>query len=381
MTRLPDDEDNRDDGAPEPAVPAAEPRAPPAPPAAFGRQLIWPAAVLVLIVVITAAPFWAPAVIPLLPWGQRAAPPAADTAALTARLDTIDQQAAAAREAIRSSQTALAQRLDRLAAGTGSDGDLKSAVVATQTAVAHLGQRLDAADAQSTRAADEIRELRQSLARLDQRTADLGDRVGAVERRTQAEIGAGRTEAALLLALLQLRAAVDAGGPFAAEYDALGGLARDRPEIAAAARPLAASAGAGVPSRAALRRELREIADRLATTAEPAPAPQGEWWEETLARLRGLVTVRRIGGPPGGAAAALARAQGALDAGDLSGAVSALGVLSGHDAEAVRAWVQGARARLGAEAALGRVQALLTARLGAPEGVPNPPSAKPGAPP
>jgi uroporphyrinogen-III synthase len=304
---------------------------------------------------------------PLLPWDRRAASPAADYAALAARVAEIEKRPAPSGgplDAIRSRVAASAQRLDRLEAEAGG---LSASVAAAQSELQRLGQRRDAADAQSAGTAEELQKIRQQLARLDKLAADLGDRVGRLEARLQAEGSAGRTGPALLLSLLQLREAVEAGRPFAAEYDGFAALVRDQPDLAAAAVPLAAAAQGGVLSRAALGQGLAELADRL----RMAEAPPGEagWWEEAVSRLRGLVTVRHIGSSQSGPEAAVERAQSALAAGDLSGAIAAVGALSGRDAEPAQQWLKAARARLAAEAALTRLQDLLTARLAAKPGV------------
>jgi hypothetical protein len=107
------------------------------------------------------------------------------------------------------------------------------------------------------------------------------------------------------------------------------------------------------------------------------PSAQSDWREQTLARLRGLVTIRRIDGSSGtGSEGAVSTAQTALARGDLAGAVAALESLTGADAEAARSWLLMARQRLAAETALDHVQELLTERLGngpaAPGGAPVP---------
>jgi uroporphyrinogen-III synthase len=352
-----------------PPEPAPEPAAPAGRQAGSGRQAIaWLAALLVLLIAgVAASPLWAPAIMPLLPWARRAAAPAAGYAALAARLAELEQRPASIGgrlDAIRSSAAANAQRLDRLEEAVSG---LSASVAAAQSALQRLGQRRDAADAQSAGAAEEMQKSRQQLARLDKLAADLGDRIGRLEARLQAEAGAGRIDAALSLSLLQLREAVEAGRPYAAEYDGFLTLARGQAELIAAAGPLAAAARGGVASRAALRQGLAEPALRRRTAAPPPG--ETRWWEEALSRLRELVTVRRIGAPQSGSEAAVDRAQSAFAAGDLPGAITALGGLSGSDAEPAQQWLNTARARLAAEAALSRLQDLLTARLAAKPGV------------
>jgi hypothetical protein len=124
---------------------------------------------------------------------------------------------------------------------------------------------------------------------------------------------------------------------------------------------------------------LAELAGRMAASSEPAA--KSDWREQTLARLRGLVTIRRIDesshtGSDGGADGVVGLAQAALARGDLAGAVAALEPLTGADAEAAHPWLLMARERLAAEAALDHVQELLTERLGSPPAAPGAAPAK-----
>jgi hypothetical protein len=341
-------------------LPAGELLPPPSRRARSRRQAVawWLATLLAAVVAgVAAVPFWAPAIMPLMPWGRRPAPPPPAYAALMARLDAIEQRpdaAAAALARLQSEEAALGRRLDQLDAA--------------------LAQRGAAAGA-----------LQDDVARLDKLVIRLGDRIGALEASDARQASADGRNAALLLSLIELREAVAAGRPFTAEYQGFAALAQGRSELEAEAAPLAPSAAGGIASRAALQRGLSDVAGRVATTAAPAPR---EWWQQALARIRGLVIVRRIGVPSSASEAAVAAAEKALDDGNLTGAVGALAAVSGPDIEATRPWLQQARARLAAEAALARLQDLLTARLGAaPAAVPRaapaghaPTPAKPGAP-
>jgi len=161
-----------------------------------------------------------------------------------------------------------------------------------------------------------------------------------------------------------MREAIEQARPSPTEFDAFIKLASGS-DLAAAAEPLAEPARKGVASRAVLVKGLAGLADRMAVASEPAV--KSDWREQTLARLRGLVTIRRIDGSSHtGFEGAVSTAQAALGRGDLAGAVAALGSLTGADAEAARPWLLMARERLAAEAALDHVQELLTQRLGSP---------------
>ena len=154
-----------------------------------------------------------------------------------------------------------------------------------------------------------------------------------------------------------------AGRPFAAEYDAFAALAHDRPNIAAAAAPLAAHAQHGVATREDLRKKLAALAPEIADAKTAAPAG---WGSQAWARMQSLVTVRRIGGAgQSPSEAALSEAQRELAQGDLAAAIGRLRGLSGASAEAAKPWIELAAARLDSERALQKTQQLLTEALAA----------------
>jgi hypothetical protein len=350
--------------------PEAEPSTREAKRAGSGRPAIAALAALlaVLIAGVATSPFWAPAMLPLLPWGRQPAEKRTEATAFVARVDAIERQTATSGEAlvaIRSAEAALGERLSRLEAAARSGGGPDPADIARA-----------------------LQKTQQEVDRLGRQIADLGERVAAVETRKAAEAATGRTDLLLTVSLLRLREAVAAGRPYAAEYERFRALVQSDHDLAVAAAPLAAAAAGGIASRAALGRELTALAPRL-SAAVPPPAAR-EWWQAALARLRALVTIRRAGPPRGGPAAVVAAAEEKFAGGDLTGAVASLETLSGANAATARPWLETARARLAAEGALARLDDLLTQRLGAivpaapatrtPAGGPPPASApaKPG---
>ncbi len=244
-----------------------------------------------------------------------------------------------------------------------------------------VDRRVGALEAKPTAPAAAIAEIRQQVAGLASSVADLTTRIEAIDKAVHSQAAGDPTDIALVLALLQIRDGVEAGRPFAAAYDALIALAGARPEIAAAAAPLAEPAKTGLPGRPVLAKRLRDLAGAIAAAKAPAITPASTdkappaWTDQALARLKGLVTIRRIGepeaGPPGASsAAAVTAAESALGGGDLEGAIGALDALSDAPGEAARPWLQMAKERLAAETALQRIEALLVARLGAPASAP-----------
>jgi hypothetical protein len=304
------------------------------------------AGALVIIALVATGPLWAP----LLPWaaGNEPAPDARTTRAEVPQPPREPQRQPA--EAVAS------------------------------PALQDLDRRVAALEAKPAALPGDLAEIRQELAKLAASTAEMAARIDSVDKEVRSQAASGPTDIALVLALLQIRDAIEVGRPFAAAYDALVGLAQGRPEIAAAAAPLAGSATAGLPGRPVLASRLRELADAIAaadaseTPAAATDRAASDWAGEALRRLSGLVTIRRIDGAgqdqPGGGPAALNAALRALAGGDLEGAVGALDKLTGAPAETVRPWLRMAKERLAVEAALQQIEALLAARLGTPANSP-----------
>jgi hypothetical protein len=382
------------------------------------RSAMWLAAALALVVAgVALSPFWAPAIAPLLPWGGEPEVSAKDWTALATRLDAIEKRPTPQIpdvNPIASAASALARRVDQLEAArnpnqeteaavaankkglqqleqrlgaietqsasrtTGEDADmqkLQQEIAKLDTVAVDLGKRLSAIEAQSASriagADAEIQKMQQEVAKLGPVTADLGNRLSATERQLQAQAGAGRTDAALLVALLQMREAVEKARPFPAEYAAFTALAHDQTDLVNAAQPLAHAARVGVPGHLALSTKLSELAGRIASAT---PSPAADWGAEALARLRSLVTIRRFdGGSQSGPEAAVSAAERALAGGDLGDAVGELDRLSGANAEAAAPWLKMARERLAVETALAHIQELLIARLTRPSETPASP--------
>jgi hypothetical protein len=355
---------------------------------------LWLAGLLILILAgVALSPFWAPQIEPLLPWGENRD----DYAALSARLAAVEARPAVPTmgiDALQSALSALTRRVDeldsRLAAIEKRPAPPIPDTDAINSALGALTRRVDQLEAAGKPDLGPIRagmqQLEQRLAAIESQSAsriasdtaaskDLADRVAALEREAQSQNRAElRADGMLALLLGQMREAIEQARPFPTEFDAFIKLARDS-DLAAAAQPLAEPARNGVASRAVLVKGLAELAGRMAVASEPAV--KSDWREQTLARLRGLVTIRRIDNSSHtGSDGAVGTAQAVLARSDLAGAVAALEPLTGADAEAARPWLLMARERLAAEVALDRVQELLTERLGSPPADPGAAPAK-----
>jgi hypothetical protein len=376
------------DAAPEPPpdeVPQPAPAPRPAPILSGWRgaaAIGFATALIVFGLLVITGPFWAPAVAPLFGGAMPASsdPTLADRlgrleAAQRDNQQKIDQAIAATQKA--GDATGSTQQLERRIAALESKpatspndiNELRQQLKALENRpaaagdIAELRQQIKALEAKPAAAPPELAELRQQVQQLAAAQADLTNRIAALEKGEQAQTAGDITDTTLLLALSQIREAIDTGRPFAAEYDALAVLAKARPDVASASAPLAEVAKSGVASRAVLIERLRALSGAI-TTARPKPA-DADWGARAWTQLRGLVTIRRVDGAGQSAPETKVNAaERAIAAGDLAGAVKALEGLAGPAAEAAGPWLQMARQRLAAEDALHRVQALVVAHLG-----------------
>jgi hypothetical protein len=276
---------------------------------------------------------------------------------LAAQLGALDGSVASLRETV-------AGLRQQVPAGSGVDaGRLDQLGQRLQALEGAQANRVDPAqvaalDQGLQRLAREVAQVQESVAGLSKSAADaatvlrLTDRIEAAEgavRQAQSRVNAAQN---LLLAVGQLREAVNRGEGFDAELRAVGAIAgNDAPLVQPlqALQPLAAN---GAPTRAVLTDRFDDLAGRI-VRADFGPDEEG-WWRQTVQRLASVVTVRRTEGEVAGdsVAAVVARAEAALKNGDLAGAVQQLKALQGPAARTAAPWLQEAQARLAAEKAL-----------------------------
>jgi hypothetical protein len=218
-------------------------------------------------------------------------------------------------------------------------------------AIAALTERIDAVE-QSARAAGEaaaealrqgidtrIGAIRDEVAALRADLRALGDRVESVAGETPD----ATNNAALAIAVAGLERAVNSGASFARELGTVEALAGAGEEIAV----LRQYAEAGV----ARRDQLAESFEDAASQAMRAGAPPAEdIFDRLIASARRIVSIRPTGEVEGETTGAiLARAEARLEAGDLAAALDELAKLDPAAAAAMASWTDRARARLEAE--------------------------------
>jgi len=401
------DEDQKDQG---PARDLAQPGAPPGmdlPPLNGRRRgsaiVAWSALLigLIALVAIVARPIWAPFVQPFvepvveayLPKIEPTEPPAAsvstvgeaEIAELATRvggLETKIDNLVRLQEDI----TRLDTRIKGLADRPAPEGGVAAEDIAPLAErLAALDGRLAEAEAKlgdtvsNTAFSQRMGELGQSLKTLSDSVetvrglaANAGSALNSIESDVTAvnarlndianrPVQSGARAAAVVLAVGQLEAAVTAGAPYKGALDHLARLVGDDAGFAGPMAALSARAAQGLPTRTELTRRFARLAPQATRTAK-LEAADG-WLDKTMARVSGLVTVRRVDGEPTGPAAPVTKAERALDEDDLAAAVAALKGLDGP----IAAWVQDADARLAAEQALATLRGLAIDRLSAAE--------------
>jgi hypothetical protein len=244
------------------------------------------------------------------------------------------------------------QRLSEKIAAARQEGEAaKSALTDLQTEIGALKAKVGAlAEAELGGGADvgpELNALSERIAKLETLLPDLAT---ALSKET-----AGVKSAAIAIAFANLRAAVSDGRPYASELDTLGALAPGVGDLGV----LPGYAEKGIPTVPELARSFAGASDNALAAAAPPPA--GSFLDKMMASAQSLVKVRRVGEAPTGEgpSAALARAKAALDKGDLAGAAKEAETLDGAPREAFSAWLAAARARLGADEVLTRLEGLL----------------------
>ena len=317
------------------------------------------AAVIVLAGALLSLPYWPQEARTMWRGPAQAAPaampaPQLDTAALdaakrelSARLDDLDKR-------VRATATTAAQA-DR---GTGND-----------TAIAELRGKIDVLESRPAATLDtakDVEALKGEIAKLQAAIAAAADKAkadaSALSSGEQKALAAARASAVIGIAA-RLSAALDSGLPFATDLGLLAPLTKDDTklsEITAGLQPLAANGVDGPTSLAAAFPAVakRALADDLADDS---------FGERLLGKLRGLVSLRRVGADVAGDSveAKLARAEAALNAGDVAKAVDLVKSLPPQSAKATSAWLARAEAHLAAQRAVDQLAAHAVALLGA----------------
>jgi hypothetical protein len=295
---------------------------------------------------------------------------AARTADLASRLQKLEAQVAApARPAPDSRVAAMEAQLKSLDETVGALAQRSDrATAANAAALNELTEKLarsETSGAQSNATSNTTADANAAaIAALASRIEALEGTAKSTQDKLAAEVAARKAESvddrAMRTAVIAgaLLATVERGDPFAAELEAAQQQAADAKALA----PLAGFAASGVPSAAALARELTSLEPALLETAGAVP-PEGGFLAKLQANAERLVRIRPVeevaGDDP---ATIIARAQIKTGRGDVAGALTELAALPANVRAPAQSWIAKAQAR---EAALAASRAFAAAALAA----------------
>ncbi len=188
-----------------------------------------------------------------------------------------------------------------------------------KTAATGNGSTVDVSglNAQLTSLAGEIATLKSALADAQQSTeaakSELSTRIEAAENKIDEP--ASDVQLARAVAVTALKTAIDRGGPFLAELDALKSIAADDPAVSG----LAGDAALGVSPRADLVRDFPSVADAMLEATQHSPN-QGIF-ARLMDSASSAIRIRPVGSVEGDSPEAIiARIEDKLTNGDLKGA-------------------------------------------------------------
>ncbi|MGF6173240.1 COG4223 family protein [Ensifer sp. 4252] len=175
-----------------------------------------------------------------------------------------------------------------------------------------------ALQAEVTNLMKEIAALKSGLAEAQQSAtaarAELASRIDSAEQKLNEP--ANDIQVAKAVAVTALKTAIDRGGPFLAELDALRSIAPDETAVAG----LAQDATTGVATRADLRRDFTTVADSMLDTLNQ-PDPNEGIFDRLVSSAMSGIRVRPVGSVEGDMPeAVVARIEDKLNNGDLKGA-------------------------------------------------------------
>lgn len=243
-------------------------------------------------------------------------------------LEAGNQQAAALRVVVDSNRS----QLDEIANGVRDLLALRSQLEQQQAVDAEQRAALQAASERVTSVRNEI----------EQRLEEVTGRLSALDEQRERSVG-------MALAVDSLETAIQTGQPFGSALDLLTQLGRNDEVATQAVNQLQPSAESGVPTVAELAQQLRELESTL---SPPEPNQPQDWLARTRANLQGLVDLHPADEEAVPGQNAVRSASEALLLQDLEGAVSALEPLAAQGNAQAAAWVEAARARLEARAAV-----------------------------
>jgi uroporphyrinogen-III synthase len=334
------------------------------------------AAVIVLAAAVLSLPYW-PQEARSLWRGPATAPPPAPAAPMidTAQLD-------AAKRELNARLDDLEKRVRAASAAAAQANQPDNRPTTTpDPAMAELRHKIETLENKPQSEADtsalkadtsalksEITALRAAMQSLDQTVAgqkasvDKAAEAATASTATEQKALAAARGSAVIGIAARISAALTAGLPFATDLALLQPLAQGDAKFTDLMTALQPVAAKGVASRASLAASF----PAMAKAAMAEDLADDSFWQRLLGKLKSVVSLRRVGADVAGDSveAKLARAEAAVNAGDLPKAVELVKSLPSQTARATADWLARADAHLAAQHAVDQLAAQGVALLG-----------------
>jgi len=289
-----------------------------------------------------------------------------EIADLSAKTGEIETGMAEVRTSIDSLKSAL-QTAASSGGGAGqAEANLKFDELAQRIAKLETAQAQPADD----KVSGEVATLRDQLAAATARMEKLESRLEAAIASPKPDVPAPASPqqaaidtAGIAAQLAALSDTVNQGKPYQAELSAL----EETASLTLSLPALSANATSGIKTADQLKQDLGGLKaelDAAASESSAAEAPSG-WWGSITGKLSSVVKVRKIDGT-GNWTEHVASAVTALETGDLSAAIAALGAGGASAPEPVATWLVEARKRQSADAELQKLPQIILGQLPAP---------------
>ena len=250
--------------------------------------------------------------------------------------------------------TSLQLQVEALASDVQSAGEARRADVQTlaslSDALPALQETLAATGETVSQTGEQTTALGESVDTLSGDVQTLVSRVDAAEGRLDHLGGAYQRGAAMVVAIGDIERAIARAEPFDDILQSLRSLVRDDTVIGGSLSVLEPMAADGVPTLSMLKSSFGPMASRVMLAEEG---------DQTIvdrvgSNVFGIINMRPAGADAEGSSsrAVLARAQSKLSGDDLDGALTELAMLEGNAAEEAKSWIENAKGRLSAEAAV-----------------------------
>ena len=281
---------------------------------------------------------------------------------LLAEAEAARKRAEAELKAIADARKAVDAATPPASAPAPASPDSDKDIAALRLEIATLRAALQTLDQAMSGQKDESarqREQAKTLAEAVDKARTEASAVGAGEKKA---LGAARASAVVGVAA-RLSSAIESGLPFAQELGLLAPLTQGDAKLGEITAALQPYAQAGVPSRASLAASFPAVA-KAALADDLADDSFGE---RVLGKIKSIVSLRRVGAdvPGDEVEAKLARAEAALDAGDVAKAVDLVKSMPPQTSKATSAWLARAEAHLAAKRAVDQLAGYAVTLLGA----------------